>query len=53
MSPSTHFDLIIIGTGLGGGMLAYKLAPSENGISQFVSREDVAIRGGAVDAVSQ
>lgn len=25
---STHYDVIIIGTGLDGGTLAYKLAPS-------------------------
>jgi choline dehydrogenase-like flavoprotein len=28
MSTSTHYDVIIIGTGPGGGTLAYKLAPS-------------------------
>jgi choline dehydrogenase-like flavoprotein len=28
MSASNHFDVIIIGTGAGGGTLAYKLAPS-------------------------
>jgi choline dehydrogenase-like flavoprotein len=28
MSSSTHYDVIIIGTGAGGGTLAYKLAPS-------------------------
>lgn len=28
MSDSTHYDIIIIGTGPGGGTLAYKLAPS-------------------------
>ncbi len=28
MSHSTHYDVIIIGTGAGGGTLAYKLAPS-------------------------
>ncbi|HSF68440.1 MAG TPA: GMC family oxidoreductase [Nitrospiraceae bacterium] len=28
MSPSTHYDIIIIGTGPGGGTLAYRLAPS-------------------------
>lgn len=28
MSPITHYDIIIIGTGPGGGTLAYKLAPS-------------------------
>ncbi len=28
MSTSTHYDIIIIGTGPGGGTLAYKLAPS-------------------------
>jgi len=28
MSQSTHYDVIIIGTGAGGGTLAYKLAPS-------------------------
>jgi choline dehydrogenase-like flavoprotein len=26
--PNNHFDIIIIGTGAGGGTLAYKLAPS-------------------------
>jgi len=28
MSTTTHYDVIIIGTGPGGGTLAYKLAPS-------------------------
>jgi choline dehydrogenase-like flavoprotein len=28
MSVSNHYDIIIIGTGAGGGTLAYKLAPS-------------------------
>jgi choline dehydrogenase-like flavoprotein len=28
MSSTTHYDVIIIGTGAGGGTLAYKLAPS-------------------------
>lgn len=28
MSPSAHYDIIIIGTGPGGGTLVYKLAPS-------------------------
>src|SRR5262245_34171974 len=28
MAQSTHYDVIIIGTGAGGGTLAYKLAPS-------------------------
>ena len=28
MSTVTHYDVIIIGTGPGGGTLAYKLAPS-------------------------
>lgn len=28
MASSTHYDIIIIGTGPGGGTLAYKLAPS-------------------------
>ena len=28
MSQSTHYDVIIIGTGAGGGTLAYRLAPS-------------------------
>jgi choline dehydrogenase-like flavoprotein len=28
MSTTTHYDIIIIGTGPGGGTLAYKLAPS-------------------------
>lgn len=28
MASSTHYDVIIIGTGAGGGTLAYKLAPS-------------------------
>lgn len=28
MSSSIHYDIIIIGTGPGGGTLAYKLAPS-------------------------
>ena len=28
MANSNHYDVIIIGTGAGGGTLAYKLAPS-------------------------
>lgn len=28
MSSSAHYDVIIIGSGPGGGTLAYKLAPS-------------------------
>ena len=28
MTSNNHFDVIIIGTGAGGGTLAYKLAPS-------------------------
>ena len=28
MSQANHYDVIIIGTGAGGGTLAYKLAPS-------------------------
>lgn len=28
MSQDTHFDVIIVGTGAGGGTLAYRLAPS-------------------------
>jgi glycine/D-amino acid oxidase-like deaminating enzyme len=28
MSDDNHYDVIIIGTGAGGGTLAYKLAPS-------------------------
>ncbi len=44
MSQSTHYDVIIIGTGAGGGTLAYKLAPSGKRIlllerGDFVPRE--------------
>jgi len=28
MAPETHYDIIIIGTGAGGGTLAYRVAPS-------------------------
>lgn len=28
MSAATHYDVIIVGTGAGGGTLAYRLAPS-------------------------
>jgi len=28
MTSNNHYDVIIIGTGAGGGTLAYKLAPS-------------------------
>ena len=44
MPVSTHYDVIIIGTGAGGGTLAYKLAPSGKRIlllerGDFVRRE--------------
>ena len=44
MSQSTHYDVIIIGTGAGGGTLAYRLAPSGNRIlllerGDYVPRE--------------
>jgi len=44
MSSSTHYDVIIIGTGAGGGTLAYKLAPSGKRIlllerGDFIRRE--------------
>ncbi len=44
MSNSHHYDVIIIGTGAGGGTLAYKLAPSGKRIlllerGDFVPRE--------------
>ena len=44
MPASTHYDVIIIGTGAGGGTLAYKLAPSGKRIlllerGDFVPRE--------------
>ena len=32
MSENNHFDVIIIGTGAGGGTLAYALAPSGKNI---------------------
>ena len=35
MLSSTHYDVIIIGTGAGGGTLAYKLAPSGKKILLF------------------
>jgi len=28
MAAAEHFDVIVIGTGAGGGTLAYRLAPS-------------------------
>src|SRR5215813_5289580 len=44
MPQSTHYDVIIIGTGAGGGTLAYTLAPSGKRIlmierGDFVRRE--------------
>jgi choline dehydrogenase-like flavoprotein len=44
MSSSTHYDVIIIGSGAGGGTLAYRLAPSGKRIlilerGDFVARE--------------
>jgi len=44
MSSSTHYDVIIIGTGAGGGTLAYRLAPSGKRIlllerGEYVPRE--------------
>ena len=44
MENGNHFDVIIIGTGAGGGTLAYKLAPSGKKIlilerGDFVKRE--------------
>ncbi|MBI3795842.1 MAG: GMC family oxidoreductase, partial [Deltaproteobacteria bacterium] len=44
MSSTNHYDVIIIGTGAGGGTLAYKLAPSGKRIlllerGDFVPRE--------------
>ena len=44
MSGANHYDVIIIGTGAGGGTLAYKLAPSGKKIlllerGGFVPRE--------------
>lgn len=44
MSKSTHYDVIIIGSGAGGGTLAYRLAPSGKKIlilerGDFVPRE--------------
>ena len=44
MPADTHYDVIIIGTGAGGGTLAYKLAPSGKRIlllerGDYVKRE--------------
>ena len=44
MNATTHYDVIIIGTGAGGGTLAYRLAPSGKRIlllerGDFVPRE--------------
>lgn len=44
MSPANHYDVIIVGTGAGGGTLAYKLAPSGKRIllierGDYVKRE--------------
>lgn len=44
MSAATHYDVIIIGSGAGGGTLAYKLAPSGKRVllierGDFVPRE--------------
>jgi choline dehydrogenase-like flavoprotein len=44
MPSSTHYDVIIIGSGAGGGTLAYRLAPSGKRIlvlerGDFVARE--------------
>ena len=44
MDQTTHYDVIIIGTGAGGGTLAYRLAPSGKRIlllerGEYVPRE--------------
>jgi len=44
MTTQTHYDIIIIGTGAGGGTLAYRLAPSDKRIlilerGDFLPRE--------------
>ena len=54
MSSSTQFDVIIIGTGAGGGTLAHKLAPSGKRIlllerGGYVPREKDNWNPGAVN----
>lgn len=43
MSNGTHYDVIIIGTGAGGGTLAHKLAPSGKKIL-LLERGDYLLR---------
>ena len=52
---STHYDVIIIGTGAGGGTLAYHLAPSGKRIlilerGDYVPREKGATSTGSAGA---
>lgn len=53
MSHSTRYDIIIIGTGSGGGTLAYRLAPSGKKIFLRVSRRMSEDGEEEVDAVNQ
>ena len=44
MSAERHYDVIIIGSGAGGGTLAWKLAPSGKRIL-LLSRQSIGILG--------
>jgi len=55
MASNGHYDVIIIGTGAGGGTLAYKLAPSGKRIlllerGDYVPREKDNWNSTAVNA---
>ena len=53
MSSENHFDVIIIGSGAGGGTLAHRLAPSEvPGFWRSVLAGERAPRVNALSAIS-
>ena len=54
MSNQTHYDVIIIGSGAGGGTLAYRLAPTGKRIlllerGDYVAREKANWESAAVN----
>ena len=55
MSNQTHYDVIIIGSGAGGGTLAYRLAPTGKRIlllerGDYVAREKANWESAVVSA---